>query len=39
MLDITNSAFSELSLPWHAIEEHIIYDKATQLALINNYKP
>lgn len=38
MLDITNATFSELALPWDAIDGRIIYDKATQLSLIDNYK-
>ncbi|MGV8174454.1 MAG: pentapeptide repeat-containing protein [Methanothrix sp.] len=37
-INITNAAFSELALPWDAIEGRVIYDKATRLSLINNYK-
>lgn len=38
MLNLTNATFNELALPWNVIDGRIIYDKATQLSLINNYK-
>jgi hypothetical protein len=38
ILNLTNVTFNELALPWDVIDGRIIYDKATQLSLINNYK-
>jgi len=37
-LNLTNATFGKLLLPWGAISGSIVYDKATQLSLINNYK-
>ncbi|MCX6641912.1 MAG: pentapeptide repeat-containing protein [Candidatus Bathyarchaeota archaeon] len=37
-LNLTNATFSKLTLPWGTISGNIVYDKATQLSLINNYK-
>ncbi len=37
-LDLTNATFSKLALPWDTINGHIVYNKATQLSLVNNYK-
>jgi hypothetical protein len=37
-LNLTNATFGRLLLPWGTISGNIVYDKATQLSLINNYK-